>query len=62
VIVIEPTWSWPKTTMPIYLGEDMPQQLGLLHLPFSRSERPPRSLFTSVSQGCEPSSSDLNGD
>jgi hypothetical protein len=36
VKVIEPTWSWPKTTMPINLGEDMPQQPSLLHQPFSR--------------------------
>jgi hypothetical protein len=28
--VIEPIWSWPKTTMPINLGEDMPQQPSLL--------------------------------
>jgi len=34
-IVIEPARSWPKTTMPINLGEDMPQQPSLLDQTFS---------------------------
>jgi hypothetical protein len=33
-------WSWPKTTMPINLGEDMPRQPSLLEQPFSLCERP----------------------